>query len=113
VIRKTLLIAVAGSLIMASPAPARTIDVDRAEDAVRTAVEPLGAVGHASCWRPVVEARRARRRAVCVAWWVQTASAEACVVFYEVRMAHRGNGQLKLLQTFEPWCAPVPQPSGA
>jgi hypothetical protein len=113
VIRKTLLTAAAGGLLMAAPAPAHTINVERAEDAVRTAAESLGEVGQVNCWRPDSQARRARHRAVCVAWWVQTASAESCVVFYEVRTARRPNRRLVLKETFKPWCTPVPRPVGA
>jgi hypothetical protein len=107
VIQKTLLIAVASGLLTASPAAARTIDVERAEEAVRTAAETLGEVDQATCWRQVIDARRSRHRADCVAWWVHTASGESCAVFYEARMAGHRNRRLKVMQTFQPWCFSV------
>jgi hypothetical protein len=108
--RKTLLIAVFGGLLAASPAPASTIQVGHAAEAVRTAAQALGEVDGAECWRPILGARRARRTAVCVAWWVHSASGASCAVFYEVRMDRR---RLKVSQTFEPWCDSVPVSSEA
>jgi hypothetical protein len=102
------LIAVLGTLLVATPAPAHTIEVRRATDAVRAAAGTLGEVDRARCWRPVIDARRARHRAVCVAWWVHTPASESCTVFYEVRLAPHPSRRLTVVQTYVPWCASEP-----
>jgi hypothetical protein len=106
-----LLIAAFGGVLAASPATAHTISTGRAEKAVRTAAQALGDVDGAQCWRPfkAIHARD-RHRAVCVAWWVHSASGASCVVFYEVRMNRGPSRRLRVLQTFQPWCQSTPQP---
>ena len=110
-IRKGLCVAALGCLLAAAPAPAHTIAVQRAADAVRTAAETLGEVDHVHCLRGARAARSARHRAACVAWWVQTAAGESCTLFYEVRMARRPSRKLLVTQTFDPWCAHGPAPN--
>jgi hypothetical protein len=75
---------------------------------VRAEAETVGPVDHARCWRPVIGRRHARHRAICVAWWVHTATGESCTLFYEVRMAGSPNRRLRVIQTFQPWCASMP-----
>jgi len=111
--RKTLLIAVLGGLVLAAPASAHTIDVRRAAAAVRAEAETLGAVDRARCWRPVIDLRQARHRAICVAWWVYTAAGESCTIFYEVRMAGPPSRRLVVIQTYQPWCASMPEAESA
>lgn len=105
---KTALIAVLGCLLVAAPAPAHTIEVRRAADAVRAAAGTLGEVDRAKCWRPLIATRRARHRAVCVAWWVRTPAGESCAVFYEARLAAHPSRRMTLVQTYVPWCASLP-----
>jgi hypothetical protein len=97
---------VAGATVLAvaaPPAPAHTISLRAAANAVRSEAAGLGQVDRAKCWRPVVGTRRLRHRALCVAWWVNTPQ-QSCAVFYEVRMAANPSRLLTVIQTFKPWC---------
>jgi hypothetical protein len=105
VMRRMLLLAVLGGLVLAAPASAHTIDVRLAAAAVRAEAETLGKVDRARCWRPVIGRRHARHLAICVAWWVHTAAGESCTLFYEVRMPGSSSRRLIVTQTFRPWCA--------
>jgi hypothetical protein len=109
-VRKSICIAALGGLLTATPANAHTIDVHRAAAAVRAQAQTLGEVDQARCWRPIVGTRRLRHRAVCVASWVHTARA-ACTIFYEVRLARHPSRRLKVIQTFQPWCASAGAPA--
>lgn len=103
-----LVIALLGSLLVPAPGSAHTIDTSRAADAVRAEAETLGAVDRARCWRPVVERRRVRHRAICVAWWIRITRATSCTGFYEVRMAPDPSRRMTVIATFQPWCASMP-----
>jgi hypothetical protein len=102
---KSLCAAALGSLLVAAPAPAHMIDSGRAADTARAAAEKLGEVDHVDCWRPRVRGRPARHAAVCVAWWVRTAAGESCTLFYEVRLARHPSPRLRVIESFDPWCA--------
>jgi hypothetical protein len=102
-------VAVVGSLLLAAPSTAHTIDVRSAADAVRTAASTLGEVDNAKCWRPVIGRRLARHRAICVAWWVHTDTGASCTIFYEVRTGRRPGRQPMVIQTYQPWCASAPR----
>jgi hypothetical protein len=101
--------AVVGGLLVAAPASAHTIDVRSAADAVREAASTLGEVDKAKCWRPVIGRKLARHRSICVAWWVNTGTGEACTIFYEVRAVRRPSRRLVVTQTYQPWCASAPR----
>jgi hypothetical protein len=102
-------VAVVGSLLVAAPAPAHTVDVRSAADAVKEAASTLGAVDQAKCWRPVIGTKLARHRAICVAWWVHAETGASCTIFYEVRIARHPNRGLAVIQTYQPWCATAPR----
>jgi hypothetical protein len=97
----------------AAPAQAGTIDVSRAADAVRAQAQASAEVERTRCWRPVVGGRRASHRALCVAWWVRTSHTARCAVFYEVRMSRSRSRRLVVTQTYQPWCASMPEPNQA
>jgi hypothetical protein len=101
--------AVLGGLLLASPAPAHTIDVRSAADAVKQAASTLGEVDKAKCWRPVIGARLARHRSICVAWWVHTETGQSCTIFYEVRTGRHPSRRPVVIQTYQPWCASAPR----
>lgn len=101
--------AVVASLLVAAPASAHTIDVRTAADAVKEAASTLGEVEKTKCWRPVIGTRLARHRSICVAWWVETESRTSCTIFYEVRSSRHASRRLRVIQTFQPWCATAPR----
>jgi hypothetical protein len=102
-------VAVVGSLLVAAPAAAHTVDVRSAADVVKEAASTLGQVDKAKCWPPVIGTRLARHRAICVAWWVHTETGASCTIFYEVRITRRPNPRLAVIQTYQPWCATAPR----
>jgi hypothetical protein len=107
--RASLCITALACLVGAAPAAAHTIDVRGAEAEARTAAEMLGEVDQVRCWRPFTAIHeRARRRAVCMAWWVHTPAGESCALFYEVRLARHSSRRLTAVRTFDPWCSPAP-----
>jgi hypothetical protein len=101
----------AGLAAAAAPAQAGTIDVAQAAEAVRAQAQPFAEVERTRCWRPVVGGRRASHRALCVAWWVRTSHTARCAVFYEVRMSRSPGRRLVVTQTYQPWCASMPEPN--
>jgi hypothetical protein len=104
-LRKGLCVAALGWLLAAASASAHTIDVGRAEAAVRAVAEAVGEVHDtARCWRGGPAPPHARHLAVCAVWWVRTAAGESCTLFYEVRLARHPSRRLLVTQTFDPWC---------
>jgi hypothetical protein len=108
-LRRGLCLAALGCLLVAAPAPAHTIDVRKAANAVKTAASTLGEVDKAKCWRPVIGKRLARHRGICVAWWVHTETGQSCTIFYEVRLARHPSRRPVVIQTYQPWCASKPR----
>jgi hypothetical protein len=88
---------------------AHTIDVRQAADAVLAHAQSTGPADRVHCWRPVLRGRRPSHRAMCVAWWVRTPSGTPCALFYEARMAQ--SRRMTVMQTYEPWCASIPEPA--
>ena len=106
-----LALGMAGLAAAAAPAQAGTIDSSQAAEAVRAKAQPFAEVERARCWRPVVGGRRATHRALCVAWWVRKSHTARCAVFYEVRMSRSPSKRLVVTQTYQPWCASMPEPN--
>jgi hypothetical protein len=100
--RTSLCAAALSSLLAAAPAPAHMIDVRRATDAVTSQAANLGHVERAKCWRPALGTRRARHRAVCMAW-VHTPQG-LCATVYDVRIATHPTQHLQVTPTHKPWC---------